>query len=226
MARWETGAPFSFEGDAGQFSIAQHSIKLSDREMKIPPACYYAATFVCIGVCVLLIISMFQNEEKEPAVGQPDPTEPIAPKVSRPAVPQRDPVPLPPQPDPAGVGVDSANSLPKPSSPPAELKDQERQNWIIEYCGELTEFSYLDDVASLKKLLAELGNSEIEIVDSAYDSLKARHDKRAIPFVEKRMEEATSAIERKHLQDLIDALNTPSITDPGVLEALKRLKDK
>lgn len=103
--------------------------------------------------------------------------------------------------------------LPAPQLPAAKLVAAERDAWIRKYCEQLAEYSYQKDMASLERLLTELGSAELKIAEAAYHNLMARHDRRAIPYLELKIAAASSAFEKKHLQELVDFLQTKSILD-------------
>lgn len=109
----------------------------------------------------------------------------------------------------------TASILPIPKLPPVRLTGAERDGWIRKYCEQLAEYSYQKDMASLESLLAELGSAELKIAEAAYHNLMARHDPRAVPYLELKIAAASSAFEKKHLQELVDFLKTKSILESG-----------
>jgi len=109
--------------------------------------------------------------------------------------------------------TESSLNLPAPSAPPASLGEQAKADWIQDYCETLVKASYADDLASLEQLLADLGSPELEISETAHNSLMARHDKRAIPHLEAMLKGSISARDRQQIESLIEFLNTKSIFD-------------
>lgn len=110
----------------------------------------------------------------------------------------------------------TASILPIPKLPPVRLTGTARDGWIRKYCEQLAEYSYQKDMASLESLLAELGSAELKIAEAAYHNLMARHDPRAIPYLELKIAAASSAFEKKYLQELVDFLKTKSILESGL----------
>ena len=171
---------------------------------------FYGLGLICLLLSVWLVLSPpGENNGSSPSIGEPRESEATADDPAEPVTgtpPTPTPHAGPPKPP-------SPSILPSPQLPPAELVAGQRDVWIRKYCEQLAEYSYQDDMASLERLLAELGSAELKIAEAAYHNLMARHDPRAIPYLELRIAAASSAFEKKHLQELVDSLKTKSILD-------------
>lgn len=176
---------------------------------------YYGVGLICLLLSAWLILSPPGENGSDKAQG----TEAIAEAIPADSSPSAANPSTKPDIDPVAGSEVASFILPAPQLPPPDLKGQERDAWIGEYCEQLAEASYLDGMKSLERLLAELGSPELRIAESAYHNLMARHDRRAIPYLEVRIAAATSAFEKKHLQELVDFLKTKSITETKLLKS-------
>jgi len=172
---------------------------------------YYGVGLICLGVSAWLVLSPPDKDghgavdaDRQTGRGENhgptgDPTE-----------------------DPGRSSVDSNSSapsiLPAPQQPPEGLEPAERAAWIEKYCAQLAEHSYQKDIVSLERLLSELGSAELEIAESAHHNLMARHDRRAVPYLEQQIAASKSAFEKKRLQELVDFLNTPGILESDLIK--------
>ncbi|MGA0899980.1 MAG: hypothetical protein ACO3SO_06225 [Luteolibacter sp.] len=174
---------------------------------------YYTVGALCVALSVSLVFfpdDPPQQSQRPPSSGithsqaTPDPLTPLPSEAI--------------QGNPPRAAFLSPENLPQPRIPPMEFKEAQRRAWVFSYCEKLTEASYQHDLASLELLLAELGSSELEIAESAYQNLMARHDRRAIPYLQSRMQRSGSAFERKHLLKLIEFLQTKGINESNLLD--------
>lgn len=108
-------------------------------------------------------------------------------------------------------------SLPQPQTPPEGSDPEARHDWIQQRLDLIDDASFGDDEDALRLLIVEYGSPVPEIAEAAYDSLMARHDAKALPYLEEMLAMSPPARRQVQIEELIEFIKTPSLLDikPG-----------
>ena len=124
-----------------------------------------------------------------------------------------------------GVSTARAASSPHDSSKKAEQVDEARQAAIETRVQELLDLGMEDDAQSLQTILSELSSADPEIRSAAVEATIQFGSADAIPELEKAMLFAENSQQRKEIDDAIEFLKLPKLTEVAAsLHALPKLQ--
>lgn len=104
-------------------------------------------------------------------------------------------------------------TLPQPQAPPEGSDPEARNDWIQQRLDLIDDASFGDDEDALRLLIVEYGSPVPEIAEAAYDSLMARHDAKALPYLEEMLAMSPPARRQIQIEELIEFIKTPSLLD-------------
>jgi len=124
-------------------------------------------------------------------------------------------------------GVSAAHSASRPhdNSKKAEQVDEARQAAIENRVQELLDLGMEDDAQSLQTILSELSSADPEIRSAAVEATIQFGSAEAIPELEKAMLFAENGQQRKEIDDAIEFLKLPKLTEVvASLQALPKVQ--
>lgn len=108
---------------------------------------------------------------------------------------------------------DSSKGLPAPQRSPYAAGSAEHGAWVSERCEKLDDLGWMDDEDSLKSILAELTNPEVEIRETALRAVGSFGSREAIPYLEGIAKDTEDPAEKLALLKMAENLKLPSATE-------------